>query len=134
MGRFGSGDFSFSRPDLAARLDESFLEFWHRQRDGGGAGGEQDVTSRGDKLLIVSKHLAQAAFGAIAEDGVADGSGRSDDAEPGENRRRRVGRVPLQKPHRECAAIQPATVFTHSAKVALTPQVLLRAKTHGEGK
>lgn len=71
------------RCDLAAGVDKSFLEFRHRQGDGGGACGQQDVASRGDELLIISKDLSQSTFRAIAEDSVSDGCGRGDDAESG---------------------------------------------------
>ena len=47
------------------------------------AADEQDIVTVGHALLLVAKHLAQAAFGAGSLDGVADRGTGGDHAQPG---------------------------------------------------
>jgi hypothetical protein len=41
---------------------------------------------------------------------------------------------PAQAPEGECAAVEAVTLLANGAEIALAPQVLLRAETHGKGK
>ena len=47
------------------------------------AGDEEQIVTGGDEGLVVAKDLAEAAFGAGALDGVADGGTGGDHAETG---------------------------------------------------
>jgi hypothetical protein len=85
------------------------------------------------------KNLAEPAFGAIAQHGVADRCGGSDDAEAFYSRFRwndfdrfiRCGLTP-QAPDGKGAAIDAAAVLPDGAEITLAPQVLLSAETHDE--
>ena len=82
---------------------------------------------------MVAKRFTEAAFGAVAADGVAHGGGRRNDADAGQvgcggEIRDGVAAFP---PHGEGAAIDATTLFADDADIALAAQVLLRAETHG---
>ena len=102
---------------------------------GGGAGDQHEIAAGRDELLLVAENFAEAAFRAIAEHGVADGSGRGHDADAGNRPRGRGGGrgvgVATAPPHREGAAVDAAALFADGANIALAAQVLLRAETHG---
>ena len=117
---------------MGAGVGEFFRELRDWQVLGCGAGDEHQVTTRRHEVLVLAKRLSEAAFGAVAADGVADGSGRGNDTDA-----RQVGcyrevwrGVAVLPPNGERAAIDTATVFADDADVALAAQVLLRAETH----
>jgi len=117
---------------LGAGVGEFSRELRDGQVLGGGAGDEHQVTTRRHEVLVLAKRLTEAAFGAVAADGVADGSGRSDDTDARQVRcdREFRGDVAVLPPHSEGAAIDTTTLFADDADVALAAQVLLRAETH----
>jgi hypothetical protein len=96
-------------------------------------------------LLLLAKNFAQAAFSAIALDGVADCGSRGDhsDARPDSGRAffgvlRQRGhrsfeglseRTPI-KPKDKAAAIEAAAFFPRIAEIMLPPHMLLGAETH----
>ena len=115
--------------DLAAGVDEPAFEFGEGRAVEGRAGVQDQIAAGGDKILVAAKELAQAALGAVALDGVADGGSRGDDAE---TRRRGGWRIAAEPGERECAAVEAAAVFADRAEIDLAAQMLLGAKTHAE--
>lgn len=77
---------------------------------------------------MASKDFPQAAFGAIAVDGIADGFGRGNDAEASGVVCWSLAKEP---PKREKTALDTAALFANFAKIALAANMLLRAETHG---
>jgi hypothetical protein len=61
-------------------MHENFLQFRERPLVDGGAGDQQEITLRGEAVLVGTKKFTEAALGTIAVDGVAHGSGRCDHA------------------------------------------------------
>jgi hypothetical protein len=105
---------------LGAGVGEFSRELRDGQVLGGGAGDEHQVTTRRHEVLVLAKRLAEAAFGAVAADGVADGSGRGDDTDARQVQcdcevKRNVSVLP---PHSEGAAIDTTTLFADDADVA----------------
>lgn len=64
--------------DLAAGLEEIFLQLSVRPVKDGGAGDQEQVAITRQLVLMSAKEFAEAALGAIAVDGVAN-SGRGSD-------------------------------------------------------
>jgi hypothetical protein len=123
---------------MSTGLDEFSFEIGQGNVHGFAAGTEQDVATGGNAFLMTAKNFPQPAFGAIAQDGVADGDGGGDDAQSlyvslGANRigqnlgRRRA----LETPESKGAAIHAASFLSNSTEIALAPQMLLGAKAHG---
>jgi hypothetical protein len=56
-------------------MHENFLQFRERPLVDGGAGDQQEITLRGEAVLVGTKKFTEAALGTIAVDGVAHGSG-----------------------------------------------------------
>jgi hypothetical protein len=119
--------------DLTARLDKEFLQFRIRPLIHGGPGDEQVIAAGGQKRLMPAEKFAEAAFGAVAQDGVADGGGRSDEARAREVNRNGSGGGdgPGKPPDGESAGVVAAAFGTDGANVALAAEMLLRAETHG---
>ncbi len=107
-------------------------ELGHGPLPGGGAGDEEQVAPGGHELLLGAEEFAEAAFGAIALHGGANGGGGGDDADAG-IRWRRAGRAEFP-PDGEGAAVDAAALLAHGADVALAAQVLLSAEAHGTGR
>jgi len=91
---------------------------------------------------MMTENLAQTAFGAGPFDGAADRSGRGDDADAtqvGRNRGMGGGgrgllRWPPTVPQGKTAAFEATAEFAHGLNIALAPQMLLGAETHGREK
>lgn len=117
-----------NRGKLAAGGEESILDDQKRLVIHGTAGDEEQIPPSGHEILILPKNSAQAAFSAVALHGVADSGDRGDHAHsPGEV----SGVFAGKPPSGENPAVNPATLFANTAKIALAANVLLRAKTHG---
>ena len=85
-------------------------------------------------MLVAAENFAEAAFGAGAFDGVADGGVGGDDGEAREFRRD-IGllRGAFVVPKHEAAALLAAAGFAEGEEVALAPDVLFGAETHDNG-
>jgi len=104
----------------------------------------------GDELLVAPENLAEAAFGAGALHGVADGGVGGHDGEArdfGRDFGRGAWRGAVRAggcggggvsggafamPESKAAAFVAAAVFTQIAEIALPPDVLLGAETHDD--
>ncbi len=118
--------------DLPAGLEEIFLQLRVRPVKNGGAGDQEQVAIARELVLMSAKEFSEAALGAIAVDGVADGGRGSDHAGAwccegcgG------IGRRPGPPPNGEGAGIDAAAFGADSTNFILAAKVLLRAKTHG---
>ena len=121
-GRSGRGRWR----QLATHLREPLLHFGQRQAQEGGAGGEHEVEAGRDELLVAAENLAQAALGAVALDGIADGGAGGHDADAGG---RGGVRFRTQAPDEEKrAAVGAATEFARGAEVAVALHALRGAK------
>jgi hypothetical protein len=58
---------------VRAGLGEFFLQLGQGPLAGGGARDEHEIAAGWDELLLMTENFAEAALGAVAEDGVADG-------------------------------------------------------------
>lgn len=77
--------------------------------------------------LMVAEHLAEAAFGAVALDGVADGRNGGDDANAHEG----TVAAPRKIPEGKRRTLHTPALFPDSTKIARAAQMLLRAEAHG---
>ena len=94
--------------------------------------------SGGDEVLVAAENFAEAALGAGAFDGVADGGVGGYDREA-HGFRRDCGREvtgsrggALAVPEHKAAAFVAAAIFPQVAEIALPPDVLLGAETHND--
>ncbi len=117
------------------------------------AGDEKEIMPGGHKFLILTKNFAEAAFGASAFHGVADGGAGGDHAETGIGRRifrrgnrwrgehrlanarchyagRGFGCGAAGIPKHKGAAIMAAPVGPDMLEIQLAPQTLLGAEAH----
>jgi hypothetical protein len=133
---------------LSTGFDKLLLQFCDRPKRGGRACRQDQIATFRNARLVTPENFSESAFSAIAQDGVPDGRNRSDDAHPrrisrritlscDERRRGRSGsgirfgrRRSTETQQSESAAVDAPTLFTDGAKIALTPQMLLRAETH----
>lgn len=76
---------------------------------------------------------AEAALGAVALDGGADGGDGRDHSNAREGGRDGLVSAP-EKPDGKGAAVEPAALFAHGTEITRAPQMLLRAETHGAEK
>lgn len=103
-------------------------------------GDQKQVIAGGNLVLIITEHLAKPTLGAGALDCGTDGGGRGHDADTPQRRighrfmqRRRIWGVQGTPPKPKCktAALHAAASFPNGPDIALAPQVLLGAETHG---
>jgi len=113
---------------MTAGFDKFLLQFRIRPPVHGGPGGDKQIDPRGKLLLVLAEHLAEAAFGPVAQNGPSDGRRRGGRANAGFGRS--CLRAP-QAPNGEGAAVPAHALFADGADVALAAQVLLRAESHG---
>lgn len=69
---------------LAAKGGETFLHRGEGQAIQQPPGHQKQIAAGGQELLVAAKDLAQATFGAVAPDGIADGGGGGDDPDAAE--------------------------------------------------
>src|SRR6188768_830185 len=114
--------------DSTAGLHEARRGFREVDAQEGGAGCEHQVEAGGHEMLIATVEFAQAAFGAVALDGIADGSAGSNDAHASRTGGRTRWRGPPNK--LKGAAVHAAALFADSAKINRALQALAGAQTH----
>ena len=74
---------------------------------------------------MLAVDFAEAALGAVAVDGVADGSAGGDDPDPG-----RAGGGTHSPGQEEGPAINAAALLPDGAEISVAPQVLAGAQAH----
>lgn len=114
------------RGELAAGLDEALRGLGEIEFEQGRAGGEHEVEAGGHELLVPAVDLAEAALGAGALHGVADGGPGGDHAHAGGGGGVRFG--PGAPDEQERAAIGAAAVLAGGAEVAVALHALRGAK------
>lgn len=115
------------RRDFFAGLNEALFDLGERQAKEGGAGGEDEIAVGRHEVLVAAVKIAEAAFGAVAVDGVADRGPGGDHADA-RGGGRPGGTLPPSK--QKGPAINAAALFPHGAKVVIAPQALPGAQEH----
>ena len=119
------------RENLAAGVRELSFDLGIFKPIERAAGDEQEIMAGGHKFLMIAKNFAQAAFGAGALHGVADGGAGSDHTQAGGGGGRGLREVrPRGIPKHKGAAIMAAPVGPDVLEIQLAPQTLLGAETH----
>jgi hypothetical protein len=88
--------------------------------------------------LLVTKYIAEPAFGSVALRGLTDRDGGGDDADPRKqrfNRGRGLASIvsPAFPPERKGTTLEPLPVLAYCPDFARRAQMLLRAKAHNPG-
>jgi len=117
------------RKKFAAGVDEFLRQGGVVEPIDRGPRNQKKVGTGRHQGLVLAENLAQAALGAVALDGAADGSNGGDHADAGEAGWTGLGVTP-EKPDGEGAAVDPATLLPYGAKITRAPQMLLRAEAH----
>ena len=117
-----------SRGQLAAGVDEARGGLGEFEAEERGAGGEHEVEAGGHEVLVLAVEGAEAALGAVALDGAADGGPGSDDPHAGGSGGGLGGAHPPGQ--EEGPAVEPAALLAHGAEIIVAPQALAGAQVH----
>ena len=128
--------------DARADLDELSFDFAIFKPIERSPGDQHQIVTRRHAVLMVAEDLAQTPFGPCPLDRRTDGGGGCHHTNPAKlgrnhrfprrNRRARLGTTAI--PKRKTAAFEAAAPFTNGPDIALAPQVLLGAETHGRSR
>src|SRR5258708_26118450 len=115
----GGYESFFARRQFAARFSEALLHIGKFQPEEGGAGGKHEVEAERHESLVFAVDFAEAALGAVAVDGIADGGPGGDHAHAGGGGGGLGGtRPPRQE---EGPAIEAAAPLPNGAGIGVAP-------------
>ena len=125
-GRLGRG--SGTGGEFVTDVGELPFHLGELQPEQGGAGGEHEVEAGGHEGLVAAVDFAEAALGAVAVDGIADGGPGGDDPHAGGRGGGFGGAHPPGQ--EEGPAVHAAALLTNGAKIIVAPQALPGAQAH----